>query len=166
MPKKAARKRNAYRDRESECCVCFNAIIGKAGKLPCGHDKLCVDCIIKVFTQINVKCPLCRWTPTSQTTRTSQTTITEEDMYHHITGRIYDKSSNDEKVRAWVKQGLEFFNASLDSSTVDADVADMEEAAEMARQLVMETDDEEEGEEDEEDENEEEGEEDEAAARV
>ena len=92
--------------------------------------------------------------------------VFEEDMYHHITGRIYDKSSNDEKVRAWVKQGLEFFNASLDSSTVDADVADMEEAAEMARQLVMETDDEEEGEEDEEDENEEEGEEDEAAARV
>jgi hypothetical protein len=139
----------ARQERMKECCVCFNTIIGKAGKLPCGHDELCVDCIIKVFTQMGVKCPICRWTP--EVSQASYETRMEhwDRCLHLACGRIYDKSSQDEKARAWVKEGLELFNASIDTP-MWGDDADQSEAAELARQLMMVTDDEDEEDEDEE----------------
>jgi hypothetical protein len=62
-----------------------------------------------------------------------------------LVGRIYEKSSKIEKARVWVKEGLELYDASFDTPT--GDDADRFEAAELARQLLMETDDEAENEE-------------------
>ena len=76
------------------------------------------------------------------------TTKQDADMaqwFSIATGRIYEKSSKNEKARAWVKEGLELFNASFDTPT--GDDADEFEAAELARQFMMVTDDEAENEE-------------------
>eukprot|EP00966_Prymnesium_polylepis_P015264 353136-Prymnesium_polylepis.2 len=78
--------------------------------------------------------------------------VTKQDAdmahwYNIASGRIYEKSSKDEKARAWVKEGLELFNASFD--TPMGDDADEFEAAELARQFMMVTDDEAEDEEEE-----------------
>ena len=95
---------------------------------------------------MDVKCPICRWTP-----KVSQASYDQhiEVMINVASGRIYEKSSKDEKARAWVKEGLELFNASFDEPTDNPDEC---EAAQLAQQFMMETDDEEEDEEEEQDE--------------
>tara|TARA_B100001057_G_scaffold386509_1_gene393474 strand:+ start:162 stop:1169 length:1008 start_codon:yes stop_codon:yes gene_type:complete len=80
-------------------------------------------------------------------TKAKPPVITKQDAdmaqwFSIATGRIYDKSSKDEKARAWVKQGLELYDASFD--TPAGEDADNCEAVELARQLMMVTDDEEE----------------------
>tara|TARA_B110001450_G_C17660210_1_gene496858 strand:+ start:718 stop:939 length:222 start_codon:yes stop_codon:yes gene_type:complete len=55
------------------------------------------------------------------------------------TYRIFQKSSQNEKARAWVKEGLELFNVPIEAST-----STLDESGWLAQQFLMETDDEEE----------------------
>ena len=98
-------KKNEKAKADNDCCVCFSPITGKAGKLPCGHDKLCVDCIIKVFTTMDVKCPICRWVPPVHAAK-HWSMVT--------TGRLWTKGFCDspEKLK-WVSDGVKHFDCDV-----------------------------------------------------
>ena len=111
-----SKKRKAAPD--GECCVCFNTIIGKAGKLPCGHDKLCVDCIIKVFTQMDVKCPICRWVPPS-TSREEECSFWTMATADRLALKCTDTS---EKLK-WMSDGLRIFGQTTPKCTATLCIA-------------------------------------------
>lgn len=124
-----------------ECCVCFNRILGKVGKLPCGHDNLCVDCIIKVFTA-NVKCPTCRWVPIKQGTVEERTASAEEwaasaeEWTAIATARLLSKCDEGRNTQAvnTIVETLKLFH--VDMNTENARVI----CANLARNLHYETD--------------------------
>jgi hypothetical protein len=127
----------------NECCVCFNRITGKAGKLPCGHDNLCVDCIIKVFTTMDVKCPICRWVPIKKETP-EQRSASVEEWTMIATGRLFlksDKGRDIQKVKRIAKT-LEIFDVEVDTKRIKDVHYVQAMCRELAIQLHYETDDE------------------------
>ena len=119
---------------DNECCVCLTAIIGKAGKLPCGHDQLCVDCIVKVFTTSG-KCPLCRWTPSG---RDLQSSASCEHWTQIGAGRLMVKMTDTPEKLQWMTDGLRHFNMVVPST-----VSTLTLCCELSRQMHYETDEEE-----------------------
>ena len=103
--------------------------------LPCGHDKLCVDCIIKVFTSSG-KCPLCRWSPASD----AHVTYGSEEAADHYTeisaGRLMSKMAETPGMSEWISDGLKLFDVAID------DTGALRKCVELSRQLHYETDDE------------------------
>ena len=135
---KRKRDAQARADDDAECCVCFTTIVGKAGMLPCGHDKLCVDCIVKVFTSSG-KCPLCRWSPAPASD--AYVTYGSEEAAEHYTriaaGRLMFKMAETPGMSEWISDGLKLFDVTTtDNSSV------LRKCMDLSLQLHYETDDE------------------------